>query len=296
MYKSFEIIDQFVKEISGLSIIEEPMPLKFKEVKELENAYEAIKRINKGGRKPFSHEFSRDVYPFLEVSVQWRMLKENQRLTQEFMEKCKTRVTRTQDNYYGTIFEIDMATRCLLSNWKPEFVEDYTVEEKQIDFVFNRVMDTVGVECLSKRYSENSLTIDRLNRDISNKGKKFKPQYIKKLGVQLDGRMLTIDITTSSYSEPRILRDLEKTKLSSNLDTVIYTWREDIVNGENHSLRVKYRTYGDIEDKYFSTTFASEFRVHNGEPVFFVRKYVEPEQTIGNWGPEESINDNSERG
>ncbi|MCJ7508324.1 MAG: hypothetical protein MUO85_06280 [candidate division Zixibacteria bacterium] len=293
MYKSFEVIDQFIREISGLSIIEEPMPLKFKEVIELENAYEAIQRINKGKRKPFSHEFIRDVYPFLEVSVQWQMLKKSQSLTQEFMGKCKTRVVRTQDNYYGTIFEIDMATRCLLSNWEPDFVEDYTVPEKQIDFVFNREKDIVGVECLSKRYSENSLTIDRLNKDVSDKGKKFKPEYIKKLGVRLDKRILIIDITTSSYSVPGILKDLEKTELSPYLDAVIYTWREDIIDNENHSLRVKYSTYGDIEDKYFSTTFASEFHVHNGEPVFFVRKYTEPEPTFS-FGPEESINDNSE--
>jgi len=195
MYKSFEVIDQFVREISGLSIIEEPMPLKFREVEELKNAYDAIRSVNKGNRKPFSHEFIRDLYPFLEVSVQWQMLKESQALTQEFQEfmgKCKTRVIGTQDNYYGTIFEIDMATRCLLSSWKPEFIEDYTAQEKQIDFVFDRGNGVVGVECLSKRYSENSLTIDRLNKDINDKGKKFKPQYIKKLGVQLDKRILVI--------------------------------------------------------------------------------------------------------
>lgn len=281
MYKSFKVVDQFVKEISGLSIIEESMPLEFREVEELQNAYEAIRRVNESNRKPFSGEFIRDVYPLLEVSVQWQMLKESQGLTQEFMEKCKTRFIRKQDNYYGTIFEIDMATRFLLSNWKPEFVEDYTMQGKQIDFVFNRGRDTVGVECLSKRYSESSIAIDRLNRDISKKGEKFKPEYTGKLGVQLDKKILLIDITTSKYSQPKVLETLEYRQVNSKLDTVIYTWREDIVDNENHSLRVKYRTYGDIEGKYFSTTFASEFHVHNGEPVFFVRKYTEPEPTFG---------------
>jgi hypothetical protein len=170
-------------------------------------------------------------------------------------------------------------------------VEDYTKPEKQIDFVFYKVSEVAGVECLSKRYSEDRLTMENMNKDISEKEEKFKPQYIKALGIALDKRVLIIDITTSAYSQPTILNDLARTRVSSKLDGVVYTWREDIVNGENHDLIVKYETFGDIDKVYFSTTYAAHFHLTNKGPVFFVRKYVEPEPTWGECGPEESAKD-----
>ncbi|TSA54755.1 MAG: hypothetical protein D4R38_01820 [Dehalococcoidia bacterium] len=295
MYKSFETINEFVKDITGFSITEETIPSRLRGLKAFENAYNTIREINKGNRKPFSKEFIRDVYPLLEVSMQWQILKGRNELTQEFTEKCKKRVVQKQSSYYGTIFEIDVVTRCLLAGWQLLLVEDNSAPEKQIDFIFSCGDDIVGVECLSKRYSEGSLSIDKLNKDIKEKGKKFKEEYmdrlITRLGKPLDKRALIIDITTSTYSQPSILKELEKTRLSSNLDMVIYTWREDVAEGENHSLRVKYNAYGNSDREYFSATFAAEFHVNNGEPVFFIRKYVEPEPIWGQFGPEESVKD-----
>ena len=292
MYKSFEIINKFVKDITGFNIVANTMPLKFKGIKEFENAYNAINGINKFARKPFSKEFIKDVYPLLEVAIQWQMLKDKKDLTRKFIEKTKKRVFETQSNYYGTIFEIDMVTRCFLSGWQCSFVEDYTTPEKQIDFIFKCGNDVVGVECLSKRYSESGLSIEKLNKDVKKKGKKFKVDYIEKLteklGATLDKRVLIIDITTPAYSHPKVLNELEKTELSSHLDTVIYTWREDVTEGENHSIRVKYNAYGNSDREYFSATFAAEFHVHNGEPVFFVRKYIEPEPKFV-FGPTQNV-------
>lgn len=295
MYKSFQVIDDFVKEVFGFNLITRPMNPKVARIKELKNAYDTIWAVIDGQRKPFSGEFVYFVYPILEVSVHWGELRKTKQLTMEFLEKCRQRMRNTQSNYYGTLFEIDMASRCLLSNWRLEFVEDYMEREKQIDFVFCRGSEVAGVECLSKRYSENLLTIAKMNRDITNKGNKFKPEYIKKLGdklgVPLDERLLIIDITTSAYSRPTILNDLAWTSVSSKLDGVVYTWREDIVHGENHDLIVKYETIGDVDKVYFSTTYAAHFHVTNQGPVFFVRKYVEPEPRAGQTGPEETIED-----
>ena len=291
MYKSFQIIDDFIREVYGLNFIKKPMNHKIMEIKELKNAYDAIKKISQFQKKPLPKEFIKYVYPLLEVSVQWAKLRKK-KIFKEFLKKCKQRIKNSkQSNFYGTIFEIDMASRCLLSNWNIKFVEDYTEERKQIDFVCYKGgnKQIIGVECLSKRYSSNSLTIDRINKDISKKAEKFKEEYIKKL--DLNKRLLIIDITTTSYSSPKILKDLHRIRKSSKLDAVIFTWREDIIDGENHSLRVKYKVFGDIEEKYFFTTYAAEFRITNKEPIFFMRKCSEPEPQVRVGGCEEGIED-----
>jgi len=293
MYKSFQIIDDFVKEVYGFNFIREPMNHKIARRKELKNAYKTIISIIHTQRKPFSNEFIKYVYPLLEVSVQWAGLKKEGKLSRVFLEKCKQRV-KTPSNFYGTIFEIDMASRCSLSNWQIDFVEDHTKEGKQIDFVFykdSKQDNVAGVECSSKRYTPSSLTIDKINRKISEKAKKFKQEYIEKLGISLDERLLIIDITTTDYSSPKILKDLDRTRKSSGLDAVIFTWREDVIDGENHSLIAKYKTIGNIDKKYFSVTYAAEFHITNKGPVFFMRKYVEPEPHLLKVGPEESLED-----
>jgi hypothetical protein len=57
MYKSFKIIDDFVKEIYGFNLIWEPI------------------NLAESKRKPYSNEFVKYVYPLLEISVQWSELK-----------------------------------------------------------------------------------------------------------------------------------------------------------------------------------------------------------------------------
>jgi len=290
MYNSFQTIEDFIKEVYGFNFVKEPMDPKVAKIRELKNAYDTIMRINQGQRKPLPNEFVKYVYPLLEVSVQWAGLKKEDKDSREFLEKCKQRV-KTQSNFYGTIFEIDMASRCSLSNWQIDFVEEHTKEGKPIDFVFykdSKQDNVAGVECSSNRYTQSSLTIEKINRKISEKAKKFKPEYIEKLGISLDERLLIIDITTADYAPPKILKDLDRTRKSSGLNAVIFTWREDVIDGENHRLIAKYKTIGNMDKKYFSVTYAAEF--HKG-PVFFMRKYVEPEPTFGKWGPEESIED-----
>ena len=285
MYKSFKIIDDFVKEIYGFNLIGEPINHDISKIKELRKAHETIKEITQRKRKPYSNEFIKYVYPLLEISLQWSELKKEGSITEYFLEKCKQRV-RTPNNFYGTIFEIDMASRCILSNWDIKFSEDCTKEGRQIDFVFykrDNHCKVIGVECTSKRYTRN-LTIQKINRAINDKAKKFEQEFINKLGFNLDEKLLIIDITTANYSSPKILEDLDKTEMSGKLDAVIFTWREDKIDGENHSLAVKYKVIGDCDKKYFSTTYAAELRKG---PVFFVRKYIEPEPCVIKVEPEE---------
>lgn len=104
-----------------------------------------------------------------------------------------------------------------------------------------------------------------------------------------------MNITTDNYHPPHILTELGWVEISSKLNTVIFTWREDIVNGDNHNLRIKHKTVGNIADEYFSTTYASEFHMSDKGPVFFMRKYTEPEPTFGAWGPEESLKSHYQR-
>jgi hypothetical protein len=289
MYKSFQIIDDFVREVYGFNFIKKPMDRKIMKIRELRNAYDTIMRINQSQRRPLSNEFLRYIYPLLEVSVQWAELKKEKSF-KAFLEKCKQRV-RTQNNFYGTIFEIDMASRCFLSDWNVDFVEDCSEEGKQIDFLFYKESKVAGVECLSKRYAENTLTINRINKDIGEKARKFKEEYIEKLKIPVNERLLIIDITTTGYSSPKILGEICNTRISSKLDGVIFTWREDVIDGRNHSLRTKYKSLGNIDQRYFSVTYASEFHITNEGPVFFMRKYVEPEPTFGRWGSEENVQD-----
>jgi len=294
VYKSFEIINNFVKELWGFELIKEHKNHSLSRVKELKNAREAMISMIQSLRKPLPDEFIKYLYPLIESSLQWNALEEKEEITGEFLEKCKQRVN-TQSNFYGTIFEIDMASRCLLCGWNIDFVEDYSKKGKQIDFLIFNKSKVAGVECLSKRYADDDLTIAKINKNISEKAKKFKPECIAKLGIPLDERLLVIDLTTSYYSSPKILKDLEGIKISSLLDAVIFTWREDIKEGNNHSLRVKYKILGNTNIGYFPVSYASEFHLTNNGPVFFIRSYIEPEPAFKSAGPLESLKENGKR-
>lgn len=286
MYRSFQAIDDFIKEVYGFDFTKRPMDSRVAKIKELGDAYNTIMKINRARRRPLSKEFIKYVYPLLGVAAQWDELKKKGKLTRKFLEKCKKRV-KTQSNFYGTIFEIDMASRFFLSNWYVDFPEDYTEEGKQIDFVVykgSKQDNIAGVECTSKRRTDE-LTVKKVNKKIGEKAKKFEPEYIENLDVSLDEKLLVIDVTRVDYTLPKILKDLGKIRRSSKLDAVIFTWREDIKNGENHSLIAKYKTIGDVEKGYFSITPAVEIRTgDNGSISFvFVRKYIEsePAATVG---------------
>jgi len=293
MYRSFGIIVEFIKDIYGFHFLKEPMDERITrtEIQELKNAYDTMINIIHDKRKPFSQEFVRDVYPLLEIAVHWKKLKEFNELTDEFLAHSRNGMQKTQ-NFYGSIFELDMASRCLLSNWHINFIEDTTKKgESQIDFIFYTDNRVIGVDCMSKRFSgifpSTTLSIEGVNSDIHNHAQKFKPEHITNLRIPLDEKLLIIDITRKDYQHPELVSSLKDTQIPSELDGVVFSWREDFANGEEHSLLVQYYHVGIPERGYFSVTYAAEFR----PSAFFMRKYVYPEPKVGTAGPEETMED-----
>ena len=94
MFRSFEIIDSLVRDLYGVRLMEKPMPRQLGRIEELGNACRAITGIVQDRRKPFTAEFVRCVYPVLEVAVQWSALKDEGKLTQDFLERCRGLVNR----------------------------------------------------------------------------------------------------------------------------------------------------------------------------------------------------------
>ena len=88
-------------------------------------------------RKPSAKELAEDIYPLLEVSVPWERLKGADKFPPYFLEHYRPRMkTRNEGVYYGSIFEIKIASFCLLLGYNVIFTEDYADKSKQIDFVF----------------------------------------------------------------------------------------------------------------------------------------------------------------
>ena len=284
MYESFRIIDDFIKDVFGFALLSKSKDPRIKAtgIRELSDAHDTMMAILRQRRTPLSHEFIRDIYPMLEVSLHWEQVKKQGKLSTDFLEQSTARM-RQFENYYGSIFELDMACRCLLSGWGIQFIEDCTKKgEKQIDFVFLQKAKTIGVECLSKRataiYSPDNLTIEQINDDLNDHANKFKSEHIDKNSITLDERVIVVDITTSAYQPPtHLLAELTNTRINENLDRVVFTWREDIVEGQDHDLVVKYQSVGTRDHyRYFTITYIARF--HGA--AFFVGRHTEPEPKV----------------
>ena len=285
MYKSFEIIEDFIRDIYECDFLKETLDGKISQIQEIRIAHQTVRGIIDENRPPFSEEFVENVFPILEVAVQWDHLKKSKKIPKQFMQKCKKRMGSSGSNFRGTMFELDMATRCLLSNWEVDFPENYTKKGKQIDLIVKKPNgERIALECASKRGTD-IIDAQKINETIQLKNEKFEPRHLKLLNIQLTQKTIVLDLTDRNYETPQILSDMSKISTCDNIDGLALTWREDIVENENHSIRIKYKCLGNIPDKYFSATWAAEF--HKG-PVFFLRKYVEPEPKHGKWGPEET--------
>ncbi len=70
-----------------------------------------MKKILDEGRPPFPKEFINYVLPILEVAFQWHELKEDENISDTFIENCRKRMISSGSNFRGVMFEIDTATR-----------------------------------------------------------------------------------------------------------------------------------------------------------------------------------------
>ena len=130
-------------------------------------------------------------------------------------------------NFRGTIFELDMATRCLLSNWEIDFPEDYTKEDKAVDMIAEKTDgEKIAIECSSKRGTQ-TLDIQKINETINEKDEKFQPEYLELLKTQCKTKAIILDLTRSNYVNPIEQLDLSEISSCNNADGVVLTWRED---------------------------------------------------------------------
>lgn len=285
LYESYKLVFSFVKELWNIDLLGKPSA-RLNDIKELRLAYDALQNQISANSPSFSDDFIEKVFPLLENGVEWNLLKEKGLLNPYFIKRCKS--LNLQSDFYGTLFEVDMACRFLLTGWKVAFVEKKTSLKKQIDFIAtNQRGKKIGVECTSKRMTRE-LTIEKINETIGSKEEKFYQKNISGLGQCLDKKVLVIDITQERYECPKITHDLSLIDIGKIIDVVFLTWKEDKREGSNHHIVWKYSKKGQYETEYLTATLASEFRVDsNGSPVFFMRKYVEPEPQHGSWGCEE---------
>jgi len=294
MFKSFEVIETFIKDVFDCSFLQQPINTRIKDIGELRTAHTVVNEIINRKEFSFSEEFIEHVFPIIEVAIQWDELKSNRKISANFIENCRRRLSASGSNFRGAIFEIDMATRCLLSDWRVEFPEDYVKKEKQVDLLIEKTNgEILALECAQKR-GASSVKVSDINEIIKEKCKKFSPKHLGKLrqwkgrDFRLDKKAIIVDLTTSRYMVPAgILENQENIKLCKNIDGIILTWREKEIKCGSYSVKIKYRVLGNLPDKYFSTTWAAEFRLTGNRPVFFLRKYVGPEPFHSTWGPEE---------
>ncbi len=295
--KLFDSIDKFVMDVTGTKFITEILSPDFECITELKEAHNAIIDIIKCQRGPSSHELTKYIYPLLIISSQWNTLYLKGKITPQFQEHCK-RLFKKQSDFYGTGFEIDMASRAILSNWDVDFPEDYIKKpgKKPIDFIFTRNGnaycgvggDILGVECQSKRNTDD-LEIRDIIRDIPIKAEKFKQENLGELRKIPDKKLLLFDITQNEYSKPIFLRNLKEVEKceelkNKKLDGIIFTWSEAVKEGNKDTITVKYKSFGNIKKGYFSVTSKTCI----SESYYFVQKYVEPEPQWAAPGKEES--------
>jgi len=289
--RTLEVIEEFIKDIYGSTFLGGKLDDRISRIEEIMRAYQVLQK-GKGIREEqadFSKDFMENVLPLLEVAVQWKYLKQSGKISNEFMEQCRRRMRASGSNFRGAMFELDMATRCLLSNWEVYFPETSIKNIKTIDLVVKKTEEeVVALECVSKR-GTGVIDIQKIEENIQKKKDKFKPENLQLLNMQFAKKLIVIDVTRPDYKRPAVVREISKIGNMPYIDGIILTWREDVIDKNGHSIRIKYKCRGEIPDEYFSVTWAIEIRKRPHGLVFFFRKYIEPESSHGAWGPEEKL-------
>lgn len=292
MNKTLETINDFIKDIYEVEFIKPKLDSKFEDLEdlnEIRKAYETIIDIVNTRRKPSSDELL-NLYPLLEVAIQWYMLKTNKKLTDKFLQHCRGQTTRHKE-FYGAIFEIDMASRFLFAESNPQkididFPED-RIKKKNIKIIDIIINKSLGIECKSKRYADAAdipKFIEKINQDIEDKSEKFKPENLHELGVNLETKAIVFDITRNEYQKPKFLRELKNLKVPAEIDGIVFTWKETMKYEGHDIIRIKYNVVGNPQISLPAFQFEYSFKTGN----YFFRKYVEPEPQWAQPGQEES--------
>ena len=87
MYKSFQIVSDFVNDLWGYHFLRKSINLKASReldgIRELKRACNTMLTIVDQQRKPFIKELTEDIYPLLEVSIQWDQLRKEGKLQKD---------------------------------------------------------------------------------------------------------------------------------------------------------------------------------------------------------------------
>ncbi len=258
---------------------------------ELARAKTAYLNIMKYGWQ-YESGYVEDVFPIIDVALQWDNLKNSGKVEIVFLEECRKRMAVDSSNFLGFLFEMDMATRCILSGWKCRFLEDRRNNRKQmIDLIVEkRDGTTMGLECSSKR-GTTTLDMNDVSQTVLEKSTKFSEGNLSEIGTKLDKKIIILDVTQRGFRKPEeLLKEFEKTEIPELVDGIILTWRESFPfeTEQNRMMPIKYAQKGDLPNNYFTTTMCAHLSHQNGEPIFFFRSYVEPEPRPSSVGPEES--------
>jgi len=284
---SFKRIDKFVHELFDVHLLTDQ---EIKDIVELKNAQKTILDFRSGKINITSSDYLKYIVPLIEVLLPWEEIKkrENRRDYGSFITNCKRRVAaKKQSDFYGVMFEVDIAARCLLSGGDVSFVEKKTSDYRQIEFIFTKKGIKIGIECKSKR-ATHELTIDKLNRDILDRAEKFKEENLKQLGIDLDKKIIIFDITRKNYQPPQIANKIREIKVSDELDGIFLTWRELKSCDNGYSIETRYEPVGNVTKEDFpSMSYAFEIQQKNHGFVFFARKFTDSNppsfKSYGTW-------------
>ena len=288
MRRTLEVIEEFIRDIYGSTFLRVKLDDKISRIEEIVKAYYVLQKGNWEKQADLSKDFMENVLPLLEVALQWKHLKQSGKISDKFMDQCRKRMHASGSNFRGVMFELDMATRCLLSNWEVYFPETRIKNVKTIDLIVKKKEEVIALECTSKRGTD-IIDIQKIKETIEKKKNKFNPENLQLLKVQFTKKIIVFDITRPDYKRPAISGEVSEIRNMPYIDGIILTWREDVIDKNGHSIRIKYKCQGEIPDEYFSATWAIEIRKRSHGLVFFLKKYIEPEPSHGAWGPEEKL-------
>lgn len=241
MYKSFETIRNFIKDIYGCDLLSESIDERISHVEELIAARLTMRKIIDGSERIFSRNFLENVLPLLEVALQWNYLKQANKISEAFMEKCRKRITASGSNFRGIMFELDMATRCLLSGWDVDFPEIRIKNAKVCDLIVKKPSaETIALECVTKR-GANLISVEKIIQTINEKKDKFKPENLTLLGAKFAKKIVVVDLTNSAYKIPEVVNNFHVEEINEipYVDGVVLTWKEDFIKNEDHSIENK---------------------------------------------------------
>lgn len=256
-----------------------------------------------------TEEFEQYVLPFLEAAFFWERNKDLGLTTSEFREAVSERIRAgDQSALYGQLCEVYMSGLYIFGGWKNlRYTDrpDVSQPRKHVDWVLERGNgDNVGIECKDKRqtmYGRNQVRLNDIEKSVKDAIPKFSTDQ------NLQKKMLWINVTNiKGYSRPSLAElgiiqwwepeDTFAGTLTPNfalrnrdgeIDCVVLAWREKMEDDDGFDYIQRYVITKGTDCNVYLPQVQPLIHVSRSK-YFFVRTYVFPEPTFGEWGPEET--------